>query len=176
MGYRIRVSGPGSASLVNLRATAPGAAAFASALGLALPRPSGPAATDGSIVVFGLGPDEWLVRTPAGEEEPWLLRLEAAAAHAFASAVLVSDAYRVFSLRGPDTLDVLAQATGVDLHPSAFPTGRATRAAFARISAIFHRTGDRPSFDLYVDRALARYAERWIEAASGGLNRKDGGR
>ena len=176
MAYRISVSGPRSASLLDLRATAPGAAAFASALGLALPRPSGLAATDGSIFVFGLGPDEWLVRTPAREEEQWLARLEAAASGAFASVVLVSDAYRVFSLRGPDTPDVLAQATGVDLHPSAFPTGRATRAAFARISAIFHRTGDRPSFDLYVDRALARYAERWIRAASGGLNRKDGGR
>ena len=87
--------------------------------------------------------------------------------------MLVSDAYRVFSLAGPDTPGVLAQVTGVDLHPSAFPTGQATRAAFARISAIFHRTGDRPSFDVYVDRSLARYAGRWIEAA-GGLNRKDG--
>ena len=73
----------------------------------------------------------------------------------------------MFTVTGPDTLDVLAQSTGVDVHPSAFPTGRAVRAGFARTSALIHRLDDRPSFDVYVDASLARYAGRWLESAIG---------
>ncbi len=167
MSYRVTLGDPARASLINLRARAAGRAALESALGLELPAPSGPAADDGALLLFGLGPDEWLLRTPFREEDEWMARLEAALASSFASALLVSDAYRVLRISGPETIDVLAQATGVDLDPSAFPTGRATRAAFAKVSAIFHRVDDRPAFDLYVDSALARYAFRWLEAASG---------
>ena len=73
-----------------------------------------------------------------------------------ASVVLVSDAYRVLQVTGPERLDVLTQATGVDLDPRAFPTGRATRTAFAKVSGIIHRVDERPAFDLYVDASARR--------------------
>ena len=137
-------------------------------LGVALPRPSGLVSGNGSLMVFGLGPDEWLVRVAPDEEDEWLARLEEAAAGSSSAVVLVSDAWCVFTVTGPDTLDVLAQATGVDVHPSVFPAGRAVRAAFARISALIHRLDDRPTFQVYVDSSLARYAGRWFESAIGG--------
>ncbi len=171
MGYRAEVRGPERPALVSLRAGPEGSPAFERALGVALPRPAGPVAGNDSVTVLGLGPDEWLARVPPREEADWLARLEAAAAVSFAAAVLVSDAWSVFTLTGPDTLDVLARSTGVDVHPSVFPTGRAARAGFARISALIHRLDDRPSFDVYVDASLARYAGRWMEAAIGGDNR-----
>ena len=167
MSYRVTLGDPARSSLIDLRAGAEGRSALESELGFELPAPSGLAAGDGSVVVFGLGPDEWLLRTPLPEEDEWLARLEAALSPCFASAVLVSDAYRTLHVTGPDTLDVLAQTTGVDLDPGTFPTGRATRAGFARTSAILHRTDDRPSFDIYVDTSLVAYASRWLEAASG---------
>ena len=168
MGYRVEVAGPVRPALVGLRVGAEGSPAVEAALGAALPRPAGPVTRNGSVTVFGLGPDEWLVRVPPDEEEHWLARLEAAAAGSFAAAVLVSDAWSVFTVAGPDALDVLAQSTGVDVHPSAFPTGRAVRAGFARISALIHRLDDRPSFDVYVDASLSLYTGRWLESAIGG--------
>lgn len=167
MGYRVEVGGPVRPALVSLRVGAEGSPAVEAALGVALPRPAGLATRNRSVTVFGLGPDEWLVRVPPDEEQHWLARLEAAAAGSFAAAVLVSDAWSVFTVTGPDTLDVLAQSTGVDLHPSVYPDGRAVRAGFAGISALMHRIDDRPSFDVYVDSSLARYAERWLESAIG---------
>ena len=167
MSYRVTLSGPERASLINLRARAAGRTAIESVLGFELPSPSGRAAGDADILVFGLGPDEWLLRTPISGEDEWLSRLEEALSGRLASAVLVSDAYRVLKVAGPDTLDVIAQASGADLDPEAFPTGRATRAAFAKVSAILHRVDERPSFDLYVDSSLADYAARWLEASSG---------
>lgn len=167
MSYRIALSGPERASLINLRARAAGRAALAAALGLELPAPSGIVSARDSILLFGLGPDEWLLRTPPRDEDEWLTRLEEALSSFLASAVLVSDAYRVLRVEGPDCLDVLAQSTGVDLDPAAFPIGRATRAAFAKVSAILHRVDDQPSFDLYVDSSLSAYASKWLETASG---------
>ena len=167
MGYRVEVGGPVRPALVSLRVGAKTSPAVEAALGVALPRPAGLASGNGAVTVFGLGPDEWLVRVPPDGEEHWLERLEAAAAGSFAAAVLVSDAWSVFTVTGPDALDVLAQSTGVDVHPSAFPDGRAVRAGFAGISALIHRLDDRPSFDVYVDSSLARYAGRWLESAIG---------
>ena len=167
MGYQVRIGGPERPVLISLRVGAEGLPAMERVLGVTMPRPAGLAARSGSVVVFGLGPDEWLIRTAPDEEDYWLARLEAAAG-SFSAVVLVSDAWRVFTITGPDTLDVLAQATGVDAHPAVFPTGRAVRAGFAGITALFHRLDDRPSFDVYVDASLARYAGRWIESAIGG--------
>ena len=168
MGYRVEVAGPVRPALVSLRVGVEAAPAVEAALGVALPRPSGLATRNGAVTVFGLGPDEWLVRVPPDEEAHRLERLEAALAGSFAAAVLVSDAWSVFTVTGPDTLEVLAQSTGVDVHPSAFPAGRAVRAGFAGISALIHRLDDRPSFDVYVDSSLARYAGRWLGSAIGG--------
>ena len=167
LGYRVEIGGPERPALISLRVDAERAPAVERTLGAALPRPTGLAPRIGSVTVFGLGPDEWLVRVSPDEEEAWLARLEEAAGGSFSAVVLVSDAWRVFTLAGPGSLDVLSQATGVDLHPSRFPTGRAVRAAFARITALMHRVDDRPSFDVYVDASLARYAGRWMEWAVG---------
>ena len=165
MSYRVEVHAPDQPALLSLRTDAEGVSEVERVLGAALPPPAGLASRNGSVTVFGLGPDEWLIRTAPDEEEGWLARLEEATAGSFSAVVLVSDAWRVFTVTGPDTLDVLAQATGVDVHPAEFPAGRAVRAAFAGISALIHRLDDRPSFDVYVDASLARYAGRWFESA-----------
>ena len=167
MSYQVTLSAPERASLINLRARGEGRAVLAATLGLALPAPSGRAAANASVLVFGLGPDEWLLRTPLPEEEAWLARLEDALSAGLASAVLVSDAYRVVRIAGSHTREVLAQATGVDLHPDRFPPGHATRAAFAKTSALLHHVDDRPAFDVYVDSTLAAYVAKWLAAASG---------
>lgn len=161
------MSGPVRPALISLRIGADGLPTVERALDLAVPRACGHAAVDASVAVFALGPDEWLIRTGPDEEERWLEKLEEAAADSFSAVVLVSDAWRVFTVAGPETLDVLAQATGVDLHPSVFPTGGVVRAAFARVAAVIHRLDDRPAFDIYVDASVARYAQRWIESAIG---------
>ena len=167
MGYQTEMSGPERPALISLRVGGDGLPALERALGVPLPGPAGLASESRFITVFGLGPDEWLVRTRHEDEDDWLARLREAAAGSFSAVVLVSDAWRVFTIAGPGTLDVLAQATGVDVHPSVFPTGRAVRAGFASISALIHRRSDRPSFDVYVDTSLARYTVRWIESATG---------
>ena len=161
------MSGPERPALISLRVGVEGLPAVERALGVTAPRPAGLVSGNGSVTVFGLAPDEWLIRTGWDEEEGWMAKLEEGTAASLSAVVLVSDAWRVFTIAGSETLDVLVQSTGVDVHPSVFPTGRAVRAAFAGISALIHRLDDRPAFDVYVDAALARYAGRWVESAIG---------
>ena len=169
MGYQVEIGGPERPALISLRIEEGGVSAVEQALGASLPRAAaGLVSANGAVTAFGLGSDEWLIRVAPEEEDAWLGKLEEAVAGSFGAAVLVSDAYRVFTIAGPDTLDVLAQATGVDIHPLTFPTGRAVRAGFAGIAALIRRLDDRPSFDIYVDSSLARYTGRWIESATGG--------
>ena len=169
MGYDVEVSGPMQRALISVRAEGERLPAVELALGVTVPTTAAePVSGNDSLSVFRAGPDEWLVRTGMDEEGDRLATLHAALAGSSGAAVLVSDAYRVFTIAGSGTLDVLAQATGVDIHPSVFPTGHAVRAAFARTDALLHRVDDRPAFDIYVDATLARYAARWIEAAIGG--------
>ena len=175
MGYRVDIRGPERPALISLRVGAAGMPAMERALGVRLPGPTEPVSGNGTVTVFGLGPDEWLVRVSPDDEEAWLAALEEAAAGSFSAVVLVSDAWRVFTLAGSESLDVLAQATGVDVHPSVFPAGRAVRAAFARITALIHRFDDRPSFDVYVDASLARYVGLWMDSAVGNDDRVLGG-
>ena len=175
MGYQVEVSGPERPALISLRVGAQGIPAVERAVGAALPRAAGLAPSVGSVTVFGLGPDEWLIRVAPDEEEGWLARLEEITAGTFSAVVLVSDAWRVFTITGPESPEVLAQATGVDLHSTVFTTGRAVRAAFARITALIHRLDARPSFNVYVDTSLARYAARWMDSAVGNDDRVRGG-
>lgn len=175
MGYQVEVSGPERPALISLRVGAAGMPAVERALGVRLPEPAGPVSGNGTVTVFGLGPDEWLVRVSPDDEEDWLARLEEITAGTFSAVVLVSDAWRVFTITGPESPEVLAQATGVELHSTVFPTGRAVRAAFARITALIHRLDARPSFDVYVDTSLARYAARWMDSAVGNDDHVRGG-
>ena len=169
MGYRVEVTGPERPALISIRTEGDGLAAVELALGVTVPRTAAESVSgNDTLTVFRVGPDEWLVRTGLDEEGDRLAALQAALARSSGAAILVSDACRMFTIAGSETLDVLAQATGVDIHPSVFPTGRAVRAAFARTDALLHRIDDRPAFDIYVDATLARYAARWIEAAIGG--------
>ena len=169
MGYSVEVSGPERPALISVRTEGEGLPAVEQALGVRVPRAAvEPVSANDSLSVFRVGPDEWLVRTGLDEEGDRFATLDAALTRSAGAAILVSDAYRVFTIAGSETLDVLAQATGVDIHPSVFPAGRAVRAAFARTDALLHRVDDRPAFDIYVDATLARYAAQWIEAAIGG--------
>ena len=90
MGYQAEMSDPVRPALISLRIGADGLPAVERALGVAAPRSSGLAAVNGSVAVFALGPDEWLIRTGPDEEEQWLAKLEAAAAASFSAVVLVS--------------------------------------------------------------------------------------
>ena len=151
---------------LNLRAQGDALPVVAEVLGLAPPATPNIVASDGVRRILWLGPDEWLIATPPGEEEALGPRLENALAGRHAAITDVSDGRTVITLAGAYARDVLAKGCGLDLHPRVFVAGLCAQSTLARASVLLHQATDDPAYEIYVDRSFARYLWTWLEDAS----------
>ncbi|QCO06256.1 sarcosine oxidase subunit gamma [Azospirillum argentinense] len=164
---RLRDPGHRPKTLLRGRITAAWSTAAAGVLGVAPPEQPGTPARSPIADVLWLGPDEWLVLGSRsgigpGSLAPALLRAGLAAAE-------VGDGLPDLELSGPRARDVLAGGTALDLHPSAFPAGWATRTRLGRIGVLLQRVedgGDGPVFRLHVERPWAGHLWSWLADAA----------
>ena len=140
--------------------------AVAKAAGTEPPAASGTVATAGDRAVLWLGPDEWLVVTPAGEETAVAGALNAALAGMRASATDVTDNYTTVRIAGPKARWVLAKGWAVDLHPGSFGPGRVAQSSLALANAILRQTTDEPGFEILVRPSFAKYLWDWLTDAA----------
>jgi sarcosine oxidase subunit gamma len=177
-GYTGPVGGPSDAGVVlgelrlqgkvNLRGDADDkafTAAVAKAVGVEPPAAPGTVATASGRAILWLGPDEWLIVTPAGDEA-LTDTLNAALAGMRASATDVSDNYTTVRIAGPKARWVLAKGWAVDLHPSAFGPGRVAQSQLALTNAILRQTDEVPSYEILVRPSFAKYLWDWLTDAS----------
>ncbi|MBT7293529.1 MAG: sarcosine oxidase subunit gamma [Rhodospirillaceae bacterium] len=160
-----------SVGKINLRAD-PGDGvlmnAFESVLGYPLPLDPNRTSGDGKRGALRLGPDEWLVTVPGGQENALFGALGTAATAAGGKHVAlsnVSDARTILTLAGPRARDVLQKGCGLDLHPRAFQTGHCAGTLLARAAILLHQTGDAPAYDIHVAWSFAAYLWVWLEDA-----------
>jgi len=156
-------------TVITLRGDAADAAftaAVAEAFGPALPGAVGEVSgePDGRQALR-LGPDEWWLTDAADDAGPLVEALERALAGRFASAVDTSDNWFAFEVSGPRTLDLLAKACPLDLHPRAFGPGRCAQSLLAKAPATLQQLDESPRFRLHVRRSFADYAWRWLSDA-----------
>jgi sarcosine oxidase subunit gamma len=151
---------------LNLRAGADALAVVAELVGTAPPTTPNTVASDGVRRILWLGPDEWLIAVPPGDETALMARLEDALAGRHASITDVTDSRTVITLAGARARDVLAKGCGLDLHPRVFRAGQCAQTTLARASVLLHQTTDEPAYDITVDRSFARYLWSWLEDAS----------
>lgn len=142
------------------------AAAVAEAFGPALPDMVGAVSgePDGRQALR-LGPDEWWLTDAADDAGPLVEALERALAGRFASVVDTSDNWFALEVSGPRTLDLLAKACPLDLHPRAFGPGRCAQSLLAKAPATLQQLDESPRFRLHVRRSFADYAWRWLSDA-----------
>ena len=158
-----------SVGKLNLRAApADGAlmSAFAGVLGYALPLEPNRTNGQDSRGAFWLGPDEWLITVPMGQENPLYQALATAAAGAHVALSDVSDARIVLTLAGPRARAVLEKGCSLDLHPRAFQTGHCAQTRLARAATLLHQTADTPAYDIHVAWSFAAYLWVWLEDAA----------
>jgi len=154
---------------INLRADPANAElmqALASTLGYELPREPNRTNGEGDRGALWLGPDEWLVTAPAGQEKALLEALSQATAGHHAALSDVSDARIVLTLSGPRAREVLEKGCSLDLHPRAFQTGHCAQTRLARAAILLHQTNDAPSYDVHVAWSFAAYLWVWLEDAA----------
>lgn len=142
--------------------------AFASgvhkALGLELPVALTVVAR-GETSLQWVGPDEWLLIVPGGQEFEVEQQLRNALAGLHIQVVNVSGGQTLLELQGANVRDVLMKSTSYDVHPNNFPVGKAVGTVFAKSQLVIRRTGE-DTWELVIRRSFADYWWMWLQDAS----------
>ena len=167
MGYDAKIILKAPYGLLNIRAKDEVCASLAASLGFDLPRQANTSVTKNNISALWLGPDEWLIKTHDGDETGLAAQLKQQTQHQHVAVTQMSDCYIVLEVSGAEARQVLCQGISIDLHPHHFRPGDCTRAGLAKTSALIHQLNDIPSYDIYVLRSYANYAQAWLNKAKG---------
>ena len=143
-------------------------AAFAAgvhkALGMELPGALA-LVVSGESSIQWLGPDEWLLIVPSGEEFAAEQKLREALDGLHIAIVNVSGGQSLLDLTGPNVREVLMKSTSYDVHPDSFPVGKAIGTVFAKSQLVIRRTGEE-TWELLIRRSFADYWWLWLQDAS----------
>ncbi|HEK1693590.1 TPA: sarcosine oxidase subunit gamma family protein [Pseudomonas putida] len=112
-----------------------------------------------------LGPDEWLLIVPGGQEFAVEQKLRAALEGQHIQVVNVSGGQSLLELRGPNVREVLMKSTSYDVHPNNFPVGKAVGTVFAKSQLVIRRTAE-DTWELVIRRSFADYWWLWLQDAS----------
>ncbi|WP_017940166.1 sarcosine oxidase subunit gamma [Zestomonas thermotolerans] len=112
-----------------------------------------------------LGPDEWLLIVPSGEEFAAEQRLREALVGQHISVVNVSGGQTLLELSGPKAREVLMKSTPYDVHPLNFPVGKAVGSTFAKTQLVIRHVSE-DTWELLVRRSFADYVWLWLQDAS----------
>lgn len=134
------------------------------AFGLALPHQPCRAVEAGPRAALWLGPGEWLLLGPDGDDPP----LAPALADLPHSLVEISDGFAALALRGPGAARALSAGCPLDLHEAAFPIGMVTRTVLGRIGITLWRRAA-TEWRLEVPRSHAAYARDFLAEAARGM-------
>ena len=112
-----------------------------------------------------VGPDEWLLIVPGGQELAVEQKLREALEGQHIQVVNVSGGQSLLELRGPNVRDVLMKSTSYDVHPNNFPVGKAVGTVFAKSQLVIRRTAE-DTWELVIRRSFADYWWLWLQDAS----------
>ncbi|TFF42425.1 sarcosine oxidase subunit gamma [Pseudomonas sp. RIT623] len=140
------------------------AGAVHKALGLELPVALTVVA-NGEMSLQWMGPDEYLLIVPGGQEFAVEQKLRDALDGQHVQVVNVSGGQTLLELRGPNVRDVLMKSTSYDVHPNNFPVGKAVGTVFAKSQLVIRRTAE-DTWELVIRRSFSDYWWLWLQDAS----------
>jgi len=112
------------------------------------------------------GPDEFWVLTPQGQETALAERLRSTLAGQHHAVTDVSSGFFLVDLLGAQARGVLAQGCPMDLHPRAFPAGRAVGTHFFKVGLTLWASGESDGFQMLVRRSFIDHFWQLIDHAS----------
>lgn len=123
----------------------------------------------GLSTVYWLGPDEWLIVTPAGERPTLPTLLDDALQGMHASLNVLTGGQVAMRISGDNAVALLAKGCTLDLHPQTFLAGQCAQTGLAKagilLSKVDNKIDNSPTFDLIVRRSFAEYLALWLERA-----------
>jgi sarcosine oxidase subunit gamma len=140
----------------------PALAAVEGVLRQELPVRPGTVSRAGDRTLLWLGPDEWLLVAPAGEQGQLLSELLAALAPAGGVVVDLSAHRTTIDVHGPRARDLLAKGCSLDLHPSVLTADRCAQVLLARAPVILVPHEEGTGVRLLVRSSFAGYVADWL--------------
>jgi sarcosine oxidase subunit gamma len=166
-GERFALAEAPAAARIVFRGDEAARARCSAAFGVDLPARLGPAGEGDGRAVLWLGPDEWLLIAERAESGPLGSELEAQLRETPHSLVAVSDRQIGLLVGGANASRALSAGCPLDLRPTAFPLGMATRTIFDKAEIVLWRRGAE-AFHVEVWRSFAPYLVAALtEAATG---------
>jgi sarcosine oxidase, subunit gamma len=152
-------------SQINLRADpkdANGMQRLAEALGFALPViPNAVAARDDRRALW-LGPDEWLLVGPDGQQEAMKQALRIGLNGGFGSIIDVSANRTMLEIRGPKARELLAHGVPIDLDARSFGRGSCAQTLLAKAQVVVERGSEETTFHVFARSSFASYLADWL--------------
>lgn len=133
------------------------------ALGTGLPLQPNTVARIDELRVLWLGPDEWLVIAPPGEQHRLVKLLRYAIGDEFGSVTDVSAQRTTLMLTGPEVSEVLATGCTLDLDSRIFTGNHCAQTMLAKAPVILRRHTN--GFAIAVRASFADYLARWLLGA-----------
>ena len=149
---------------VNLRADPKDAGLMqrlAEALGFALPVVPNTVASRDDGRALWLGPDEWLVVGPDGQQQALEQTLRNGLDGAFGSILDVSANRTLLQIRGSKAHEALAHGVPIDLDPRSFGPGACAQTLLGKVQVIIERR-DGIAFYVYARTSFATYVADWL--------------
>lgn len=120
----------------------------------------------GGRAMIGIGPGNWLF---VGDEAgPDTVPALADALSGLASVFDQSSGYAILRIEGDTAAALLGKGAYIDLHPAAFPPGRAAVTVIAHIDAILWRVS-RTAYEIAIFRSYADSFWHWLATASAAM-------
>jgi sarcosine oxidase subunit gamma len=135
-------------------------------LGVEAPTAANTVIDAGDNRIYWLGPDEWLIVTPAGQQEKLQRKLLAALDGVFSSVVDNSSGLTMLRVSGESAAALLATDCPFDLHPREFWPGQCAQTRIAKTGMLVTPLADGSGFDVIIRRSFADYLLRWLQDAA----------
>lgn len=141
-------------------------AATLKVLGCEPPSTANTVIESGDYRIYWLGPDEWLVVTPGGQQDRIKAELLAALDGVFCSVVDNSSGLTMLHITGDNAAALLATDCPFDLHPREFKPGQCAQTRLAKAGMTISPLADGAGFEVIIRRSFADYLLLWLQEAS----------
>lgn len=120
----------------------------------------------GDCRIYWMGPDEWLIVTPAGQQGRVQADLVAALADVFSAVVDNSSGLTMLHISGENAAALLASDCPLDLHPREFKPGQCAQTRLAKAGMTISPLADGAGFEVIIRRSFADYLLLWLREAA----------
>lgn len=135
-------------------------------LGVEVPTEPNTVIDAGANRIYWLGPDEWLIVTPTGQQDTLRRDLQKALEGVFSSVVDNSSGLTMIHVSGENAAALLATDCPLDLHPREFEPGQCAQTRLARAGMTISPLADGAGFEVIVRRSFADYLLLWLQDAA----------